>query len=115
MPVGVPGSNRDDSRLRLRSGDPASAGAVLAPVMRDLEHVDARDRGRGEPVAQLFLLRVTGEKSTKLPVLNEDANGRVVDRGVRWGCQDVELGGAEGDGAIGGRQILRPARAHGVP
>src|SRR6266496_4403782 len=82
MPVGVPGSNRDDSRLRLRSGDPASAGAVLAPVMRDLEHVDARDRGRGEPVAQLFLLRVTGEKSTKLPVLNEDANGRVVGCGV---------------------------------
>src|SRR6266498_4387165 len=62
MPVGVPGSNRDDSRLRLRSGDPASAGAVLAPVMRDLEHVDARDRGRGEPVAQLFLDR----KSTRL-------------------------------------------------
>src|SRR6266550_3148071 len=78
MPVGVAGSNRDDRRLRPRSGDPAGAGAVRAPVMRELEHIDARDCGRGEPASQLFLLRVTGEQGTKLPVLNEDANGRVI-------------------------------------
>src|SRR6266576_1017065 len=105
MPVGVPGSNRDDRRLRLRSGDPAGAGAVRAPVMRELEHVDARDRGRGEPVPQLFLLRVTGEQGTKLPVLDEDANGRVVDRGAWRRREDAELGGAEGDGAIGDVQV----------
>ena len=99
---------------------PCGGGAVVAAVVAQLDERDGRHRIELEPVTDLLALRVAGEERAEAAVLNEEADGAVVLVGASepeprvGGREDAHLHAAQGDGASGGLEVPRTARAHRV-
>src|SRR6266571_5879426 len=114
MTVGIPRPDRDDSDLGVRRLDPRRARAVRAAVVRDLHDMHVGNRPVAQPIIELVELRVSGEESVELAVLDESPHGSVVLVLASWRRQDPDVRVAERDGARGGSQILRSARLDGL-
>ena len=125
MTVGIPRPDRDHSDLGMRSLDPRRARAVRAAVVRDLHDMHVGNRPVAQPIVELVELRVSGEEGVELAVLDENPHRGIVLTtrawcvvrrawNVCWWSQNVQSGGAEGDGAVRGVQVLRAARLDGL-
>ena len=87
--------------------------------------MDVANRLVVQPIVELEELRVSGEERVELAELDESPHRGVVLTtrawcvvrrawNACWWSQNVQSGGAEGDGAVRGVQVLRAARLDGL-